>query len=31
VAVGDGILNVDLVRKKGDPHLMGFAVFDAGP
>jgi hypothetical protein len=31
VAVGDGTLNLDLVRKKGDPHLMGFAIFEAGP
>lgn len=29
--VGDGRLEVDLVKVVGDPHLMGFAVFDAVP
>ena len=28
--VGDGRLEVDLVKVVGDPHLMGFAVFNAG-
>ncbi|EPX57642.1 hypothetical protein D187_004781 [Cystobacter fuscus DSM 2262] len=27
VTVGDGALNVDLVRVSGDPHLMGMAIF----
>jgi len=28
VQITDGVLNVDLVRVNGDPHLMGRAIFN---
>ena len=28
VQLTDGVLNVDLVRVNGDPHLMGMAIFN---
>lgn len=28
VQITDGVLNVDLVRVNGDPHLMGMAIFN---